>query len=60
MPRETNIISDEERATRIRETAKEIGTSNDPKDFERAFAKIVSPKLTEAPETVEKRKAKKR
>jgi len=57
MPRETNIISDEERATRIRETAKEIGTSNDPKDFERAFRSVVHSEAP-PPETVEKRKAK--
>jgi hypothetical protein len=61
-PRKLHTLTDEERAERIRETAEEIGTSNEPETFERAFGKIVPPKRlaeTAQPETVEKRKAKK-
>lgn len=36
-------MTDAERAERIRETAREIGTDNDPGSFDRAFAKIVQP-----------------
>jgi hypothetical protein len=36
-----NIISDEERAKRIRETAREIGAADDPKVLERALKKII-------------------
>ena len=43
MPRKQHIITDEERAKRIRETAREFGTSNSPKDFDRAFEKVVTP-----------------
>lgn len=43
MPRKKSQITDAERAKRIRETAREIETSNDPKDFERAFEKAVRP-----------------
>ncbi len=58
MPRKTHTLTDEERAKRIRETAREIGTSNDPEDFERAFGKIVPKRLAETPpESVEKRKS---
>jgi hypothetical protein len=41
MPRKQNVVTDEERAKRLRETAREIGTSNSPEDFERAFKKVV-------------------
>jgi hypothetical protein len=60
MPKKIHVLSDEERAQRIAETAEVIETSNDPEDFERAFGKIAPPKLTEAPppESVEKRKSK--
>jgi hypothetical protein len=34
-------LTDVERAKRIREAARELETSNDPKDFERAFGKVV-------------------
>jgi hypothetical protein len=34
-------LTDAERAERIRETARELGTSKDPKDFERAFERVV-------------------
>jgi hypothetical protein len=55
MPRKTHILTDEERAKRIRETAKEIGTSNDPEDFERAFRRVVHSEAP-PPQSVEKRK----
>jgi hypothetical protein len=42
MPRKANTLIDEERRRRIEETAKEIGTSNDPADFERAFGAVAS------------------
>jgi hypothetical protein len=45
MPRKAHTLTDEERAKRIRETAEEIGASNNPKDFERAFEKVVRSKL---------------
>jgi hypothetical protein len=44
MPKKKTVLTDVERAKRIRETAREIGTDNDPKSFERAFKKIVSTK----------------
>ncbi|HUZ31391.1 MAG TPA: hypothetical protein VMV19_04690 [Xanthobacteraceae bacterium] len=41
MPRKSEPpLTDEERAKRIRETAREIGASESKKDFERAFQKI--------------------
>jgi hypothetical protein len=44
MPRKKETLSDAERAKRIRETAREIGTDNDPKSFERAFITVVRSK----------------
>jgi hypothetical protein len=44
MPRKQRTLTDEERAKRIRETAREIGTDESPKAFERAFEKVVGPK----------------
>ncbi|MFZ1961845.1 MAG: hypothetical protein WAU63_11430 [Methylovirgula sp.] len=44
MPAKKHQISDAERAKRIREAAREHETSNDPKDFERAFEKVAKPK----------------
>jgi hypothetical protein len=41
MPAKKTILSDAERAKRIRETAREIGTDNDPESLERAFKKVV-------------------
>jgi len=41
MPAKKEHITDEERAKRLRELAREIGTSNSPEDFERAFKKVV-------------------
>lgn len=40
MPAKKNALTDAERAKRIRETAREVGASNDPADFERAFEKV--------------------
>jgi hypothetical protein len=44
MPRKTHTLTDEECANRIRKTTKEIGTSNNPGDFERPFGKVVTSK----------------
>jgi len=44
MPKKsTPELTDEERAKRMRETAREIGASNSSKEFERAFKKITTP-----------------
>lgn len=40
MPAKKHQISDEERAKRIREAAREHETSNDPKDFDRSFDRV--------------------
>jgi len=44
MPTKKTNLTDAERAKRIQETAKEHGTSDDPKDLERAFTKVVGAK----------------
>jgi hypothetical protein len=44
VPAKQTKLTDIERAKRIRETAREIGTDNDPKSLERAFDKVVRPK----------------
>jgi hypothetical protein len=50
MPAKKQQITDAERAKRIREAAHELETSNDPKDFDRALAKVVTKKAeTSAP-----------
>ena len=43
MPAKKTILSDAERAKRIRETAREHGTDNDPASFDRAFDRVVKP-----------------
>ena len=43
MPTKKASLTDAERAKRIRETAREVGTDNDPASFERAFAAVVKP-----------------
>ena len=43
MPAQKRKLPDAERAKRIRETAREAETSNDPASFERAFAKVAKP-----------------
>ncbi len=37
-------LTDAERHKRFVEMAKQVGASDDPKDFEKAFKKVVSPK----------------
>jgi hypothetical protein len=34
-------LTDAERLQRFKEMAKEVGASSDPKDFDKAFAKVV-------------------
>jgi hypothetical protein len=46
MPAKKTTLTDAERAKRIRETAREIGTDNDPESLERAFKKVVRLKGT--------------
>ena len=41
MPAKKTTLTDEERARRIREIAREIGTDEDPKSFDRAFSQVV-------------------
>ena len=48
MPAKRAQLTDAERAKRIRETAREAETSNDPRDFERAFGKVAKPRDTHA------------
>jgi len=50
MPAKKSRLTDAERAERIRETAREVGTDNDPASFERAFRAVVhAPKPVEKP-----------
>jgi hypothetical protein len=42
MPKKKHVISEEERRKRLREAARELETSSDPKDFEEAFKRVVS------------------
>jgi hypothetical protein len=44
MPSKKYSISDEERAKRLRETAREIETAESHKAFDRAFKKVVRAK----------------
>ena len=44
MPRKKTVLTDEERSKRLREAALKHGTSEDPKDFKKAFAKVVARK----------------
>jgi hypothetical protein len=48
VPAKKAQLTEEERRKRIRETAREIGASNDPKDFERAFKSVVPSKKPRA------------
>jgi len=41
MPAKKTTLTDTERAKRIRETAREAGTDNDPASFDRAFEKVI-------------------
>jgi hypothetical protein len=40
MPKKKTELSEEERAKRLREAARELETSDDPKEFERAFKSV--------------------
>ena len=42
MPKKKTVLTEAERAKRIREAAEKHGTSNDPKDFEKAFKKVTT------------------
>jgi hypothetical protein len=44
MPKKQTVLTEEERAKRLRDAALERETSNDPRDFEAAFKKVVLPK----------------
>lgn len=48
MPKKKNTLSEEERRKRLRQAARELETSNDPKKFEEAFKKITSQKPRES------------
>ena len=37
-------LTDAERFKRFRDMAQQVGASDDPKDFDRAFDKVVTPK----------------
>jgi hypothetical protein len=55
MPLKKAIMTDAERAKRIRDTAREIETDNDPASFDRAFAKVVRvPKQPTKPDMAKK------
>jgi len=41
MPRKSTQMSDAERAKRIRDAARQAGTSNDPAEFDAALDKII-------------------
>jgi hypothetical protein len=43
-PRHTTRLDDAERHKRFIEMAHKVGASEDPKDFDRAFKKVVTPK----------------
>ena len=42
-------LTDEERAKRIRETAREVAASDSKREFERAFKKVVRSKPSHSP-----------
>ncbi len=47
MPKKKELLSDDERAKRIREAAQQAEVDNDPASFERAFAVVASAKKQE-------------
>jgi hypothetical protein len=49
MPKKKHVLSDEERRKRLRETARALETSDDPKEFDRAFKKVVQPAKVRVP-----------
>ena len=46
MPKRKTVLTEEERRKRLREAAREHGTSDDPKGFEQAFKRVASPHPT--------------
>jgi len=46
-PKRLPKLTDAERHKRFLETAREVEASEDPKDFDRAFDKVVTPKPPE-------------
>jgi len=44
MPAKKTILTDEERAKRIREAQRDLGTDNSAKSFDKAFEKAVGAK----------------
>jgi hypothetical protein len=42
-PVATRKLTDAERHKRFLETAREVGASDDPKDFDKAFKKVIKP-----------------
>lgn len=60
MPRKTEPkLTDAERHKRFVAMAKEVGASDDPKDFEKAFAKVIraAPPKNESPDQNQSRRA---
>jgi len=51
MPAKKEQLSDEERRTRLEETARKLGTSDDPKDFEHAFRRVTATPKDVPPES---------
>lgn len=49
-------LTDAERYRRFLDAAKEVGASDDPKDFDRAFRRVVRPKTISRPSIDEPRK----
>jgi hypothetical protein len=41
MPKKKHTLSEEERRKRLREAARALETSDDPKDFEKALKKVI-------------------
>jgi hypothetical protein len=46
-PQENSKLTDAERHKRFVDMAREVGASEDTKDFDRAFDEVVNPKQTE-------------
>ena len=49
MPKKKTVLTEAERAKRIREAARDLETDNDPKSFERAFKGVVTAKAASHP-----------
>jgi len=50
MPKRKTPLSDEERAKRLRETAREVEAHATQEEFERAFTKVARKKVEKHPE----------